>query len=161
MKSWCSGWVLPRGGPNVKFQLAIPTYPSNMLQYRRKGEICNLDVGTNKEKMGTPKWPRFSEFYWPGVWVGRRNFALMKTGCLRGVSCSAGTEGQGESLGLPLPCFPIIRSLPFHRRPIWKRSAQHDNGRHPHSGNSQKQVLATHQGGDRWVQPLKPERSTG
>lgn len=64
--------MLPQGGPNRKFQLAIPTYPSNMLQYRKKGEICNLDIGTNKEKMGTLKWPRFSKFYWPAGGGGEK-----------------------------------------------------------------------------------------
>lgn len=51
------------------------------------------------------------------------------------------TKGQ-ETTGLLL-CFLLIRSLPFHCRPIWKRNAQHDdNGGHPHSGDSQKQLLA-------------------
>lgn len=57
--------------------------------------------------------------------------------------CIVGQRGTG-GIGLLLLCF-LIRSLPFHHRPIRKRNAQHDdNGGHPHAGDSQKQILATH-----------------
>lgn len=91
--------------------------------------------------MGTLKWPRFSKFYWLGGRGGGKDKVLCfyEDWLSEGAPSRAmrGTERDRESLGLLLPCFPIIRSLPFHRRPIWRRSAQHDdNGGHPCSGNT-------------------------
>lgn len=63
----------PQGCPNRKFQLAISTYLSNMLQYRKKGGICNVGIGTQKEKVVTLEWPIFSGFYWQ---VGGRSLVL-------------------------------------------------------------------------------------
>lgn len=86
-----------------------------------------------------------------GLGAGRRYFAFMKTGCLQAFLCVAGQGGRA-STGLLLLCFLVIRSLPFHHRPIWKSNAQHDdNGGHPHSGDSQEQILAMYQSGDQWV----------
>lgn len=67
------------------------------------------------------------------------------------ISLCGGKRGR-ESTGLLLLCFLVIRSLPFQHRPIGKRNAQHDdNGGHPHSGDSQQQVLAMRYSGDQWV----------
>lgn len=57
------------------------------------------------------------------------------------ISLCGGKRGR-ESTGLLVLCFLVIRSLPFHHRPVGKRNAQHDDGGHPHSGDSQQQMLA-------------------
>lgn len=41
-----------------------------------KGEICNLDIGTNKENTATVKWPRFSNFCWFGARSGEKVFCF-------------------------------------------------------------------------------------
>lgn len=74
---------------------------------------------------------------------GEGTLLLWRLAISQGFLCVVGHRGTG-GIGLLLLCF-LIRSLPFHNRPIRKRNAQHDdNGGHPHAGDSQKQILVTH-----------------
>lgn len=95
MTSRGSERVLSQGCPNTKFQLAIPTYLSNMLQYGKKGEVCNLDIGTNKENMATVKWPRFSGFYWLRGRRGEKVFCFCESWRSPRISlCVGGGDGH-------------------------------------------------------------------
>lgn len=102
-----------------------------MLQYGKKGEICNLDIGTNKENMATVKWPRLSGFYWLRGGSGEKVFCFCEDWQSPRISlcacvCGGGTKGQAESRSSVVfsrnqkPSFPLQANLE-KKCPTWRQ----------------------------------------